>query len=137
MNRIRYIKKDYKEILKSLFEFEEAVKDKDIDYWSLIYVFHKLSDLLVQHEQNERFAFKGTRRNHSMKMPVSRIFLDPRRVNGHIRVINEAIMSKNAQLIKVALENDGRMFISRVKEHISGEEKILDRFLSPHIEKLT
>lgn len=132
MNSISYLKKDHKEILNSLFEFEEAVNNKDIDYWNLIYAFHKLSDLLLQHEQNERFVFKGISRNRSIKIPVSKIFLDPRRVKGHIRVINGAILSKDVQLLKVALENDGRMFISRVKEHISGEKKIFGGAISPH-----
>ncbi len=132
MLRVNYLKKDHEEIFKGLFEFEEMIGQEDLDYKEISYIFQKITKLLFRHEQNEKFLLDEISKDYYMKIPLSAISLDPRRINGHIRVINKAISSKNQNFIRLALDNDGRMFISKVKDHVFKEEKIFDRLLFLH-----
>ena len=130
MSDVDYLKNDQDEIFRRLVEFEEIIDGRvqDVDYWHLLFVFHKLTDLVFQHEQNKKFIMDSSN-EYYLRTPLSRLFMDQRRVRGHIRVINQAILSKDINFIRVALDTDGRMVISNIKNHISREELILDRVL--------
>lgn len=130
MNSIDYLKKDHEEISKNLSEFENIIseKEKDIDYWNLIYVFHRLKEVVFEHEQNKKFIAEKSG-DFQIKTPITKMLLDQRKVRGHMKVINEAILSKDINFIKVALDTDGRMVSTNIKHQMLREELILDRLV--------
>ena len=137
MNSINYLEKDHGEIFRELLEFEEMIDDEYLDYFGLTHSFHKLINLLVEHEKNLKVVFVKNNPENIITSQMKQISLDPRLICGHVRVINDAIKSKDINLIKVSLDNDGRMFVSRIKEQIYREEKFLDKILFLHLLKIS
>ncbi|MEX0920345.1 MAG: hypothetical protein WDZ69_02065 [Candidatus Pacearchaeota archaeon] len=124
------LKREHEEIFRSLLDFEEEINNGEKDPLKLSYHLNKTIDLILYHNQNHKSFledFDGEEANN-IKNQINKSRINPREIRGHIFVISKAISSNNGG-IKTALENDGRMFISKVKEHILNEEMILDKML--------
>jgi len=50
-----------------------------------------------------------------------------------LKVIHDAFKSGNIAFLKLALDNDGRMFISKIRNHFHKEEEIFDKILFLHM----
>ncbi|MEK6840501.1 MAG: hypothetical protein AABX79_00935 [Nanoarchaeota archaeon] len=137
MNSIQYLekeKKDHAKIFYEILELEKVIDKNDLDYNNLVDIFYKILDLLSQHKKHEESLLNEINKgNNEANISKDMILIDPRRISGHIRVIIGAIRSKDKDHIKIALDNDGRMFISKVKEQIFKEEMILDNLLFLHL----
>ena len=137
MNSVNHLKRDYEEIFRNLLEFEKIIDSEDIDNINLSYVFHKLMGLLLAHRKNEKSFFveikNKTDEDNSINIKTERALINTKSIRGHIMVINQAIMSKDDGRIKLALDNDGRMLVSKIKDYIFKDEEALDRLLFLHI----
>ena len=134
INSLEKEKKEHAEIFYGLLEFEEIIDSNNPDYWNLIYTFHKILNLISQHEKYEEYLLNKINNNENgVNISKNMILIDQRAIRGHIKVIGEAIKSKDMNYIRVALDNDGRMFVSRVKEQIFKEEQIFDNLLFLHL----
>ncbi len=135
MNSVTHLKMEHEEIFRNLLEFEKIIDS--IDYINLSYVFHKLITLLLAHRKNEKSFFVeiNNKRDEDNDLNIKRenVLINPKIIGGHIIVINQAILSKDAEKIKLALDNDGRMLASKIKDYIFRDEKALDRLLFLHI----
>lgn len=130
MSSVDYIKEGHEEISKNLSEFESIIseKEKNLDYWNLIHVFHNLTDQIFEREQKKQFIVEKSK-DFQIRTPINKMLLDQRKVKGHIKVINEALLSKDINFIRVALDTDGRMVSTNIKHQMLKEEQILDRLV--------
>lgn len=131
MVSIDYLKREHEEIFRSLIDFESEINNGQTNHFNLAYHLNKTIDLILYHRKNHNSLFStlNGKKYESVKEKLNRVKIDPRTIKGHIIVISGALNSRNQNDIKVALENDGRMLISKIKEHIFNEEKILDELL--------
>ncbi len=138
MGSMNYIlekeKKDHAEIFYGLLEFEKIIDNDAFDYRDLIYAFHKILNLISRHKKYEEYLVNEiNNKDNEINVSKNMILMDQRTIRGHIKVIGEAIKSKDRDYIRAALDNDGRMFISKVKEQIFKEEQIFDNLLFLHL----
>ncbi|MDP3987435.1 MAG: hypothetical protein Q8P81_04390, partial [Nanoarchaeota archaeon] len=133
MNILNYLKKEHEDIFKSIIEVEEVIEDGNTSASEIIYIFTNFLRLVKQHEQNESFIFRKLENNCDLKVPMYKIMIDSRRINGHVFVMKKAMHSQDETNLRVALDNDGRMLLSKIKEQIFREEMVLDRILFLHM----
>src|SRR3990172_12136775 len=133
MYRVNYLKREHEEIFRNLLELEEMINQEEHNHTEIYEIFQRITKLLVQHEQNEIFLLNEVNNDYYLNAPIRNVLLDPRKIKGHMTVINNALASKDPNFIRVSLDNDGRMFISKVKEQIFREEKVFDKLLFLHI----
>ncbi|MEK6928309.1 MAG: hemerythrin domain-containing protein [Nanoarchaeota archaeon] len=75
------------------------------------------------HEKKEEELFK----NLPSKFPIKSMEMKHQLLRGHWKVLNLALQSHDEDIIKIALDTDGKMFSARLKEHILIEEKLFDK----------
>lgn len=124
MDIIEQLKTDQEEIFHEVLELESLLGSK-VGGQELRYRFYRTINLLFNHEQNKELFI-----NEFPGMGFSEeILIDPRMIWGHIEVINNSMRSGDESYVKVALENDGRMLISKVKRQMFKERKFFGRLL--------
>lgn len=132
MQRILAIKKEHHEIERILLTLEEILDKENLDYNSFKRNFNKLIDLLAKHEKKEDPLFEELKKimdDSEMKKKFQHIDLIHRMIKGHVKIIKDAMKSKKKTNLKIILENDGRMLISKIRSHIRDEEIIFERVL--------
>ena len=132
MQRISHLKKEHEDMFREILVFEEMIDNGHVNYLELVYTFHKIIGLTVKHEKSLR-GFLSHNNIEGLNQKAKSIFLDPRLIQGHVKVIGNAIKSRNQGIIRVALDNDGRMLISKLKENIFKREIFFDRILFLHL----
>ena len=124
MDIVEQLRKDHDEIFQEVLELE-SLMERETDRREMVYKFYRTINLLFNHEQN-----KGLLVDELLGAAFGEeILIDPRTIWGHIEVVNNAIRSDDQNYMKVALENDGRMFISKVKGQMFKEQKFFGRLL--------
>ncbi len=120
MDSFSRLRGDHEGLFREILKFEDMINQADFDYNHIIVRFHRLLILLSQHKRDHDSIFKASAHENT-------ISLSSRLIKGHIAVISKSLISNDPTHIRLALDNDGRMLASRIKEHVIIEEAIFDR----------
>ncbi len=126
MLHVNEIKKDHEEIRGHLDQLEEIMEVDEIHYPNLIHVFKNLSSKWDSHEAKEENFFKKMKTNKD-DFPFEKMLFQHKDLRGHKKVIEDAINSGDELEMKISLETDGQMLISKLRNHLDKEEWHLDK----------
>ena len=136
MNRVPILRREHQSIQNILIKMEELIDEDELDYKKFKNLYDKLIKIGKEHEKRETSFFKDLKKANIIPTPLERIFYQHNILEGHAKAINEAIKSDNPQKLKLALENDWRMILSKIRQHIFEEEIILDKVLFIYSSKI-
>ena len=116
------VKKDHKVIKKYLSRIIKTAKKNKIDITSVKQDFKDLCFLWNTHEDKEDTFIPKNIEKNSQK--IEKMPLDHKELQGHDKVIRQALKSRDINKIKVALDTDGKMLFDKMINHIKYEENI-------------
>ena len=126
MESIPKIRHEHKEIDIELKELEAVIEDEEINMANLKQSFNKIHNLWNNHEEKEEKLFEYFREK-GIDFPIDELLFKHRELKGHKKVVQDAIASGSEEKIRVALDTDGRMLISKLRKHAQEEEELFDK----------
>lgn len=124
MNPIKELKKEHEIIERELKEMETISENRRVNYPNLIHVFKKLIKIWNEHEEKEDKLFPILEKEE-IKVPVEKMLFDHKELGKYKGKIVKSINSGNESRVKEALRNEGEEIITKLREHIKDEEKVL------------
>lgn len=138
MDGILDLRKEHVKIEKVLILIEEILNKKKLDVGRTRYVFNKLFVYLRVHEGKEDSLFTElSKQGSDIGDVIGEINLFHALIKGHIKILRDALYSNDEQYLRLSLENDGRMFFSKLREHIHNEERIFDSIMFFNLSRLS
>lgn len=126
---INIIKKEHIKIKEILSKMDECVNEEKINHLNAMKLLEDLKGIWDIHEKKEEglfYFFQGIGR----PFPVETMFLEQhKQLRGHLKVLQDAINSKDMNKLGVALDTDGKMLIDKIRMHIRDEDKFFDMFV--------
>ncbi len=130
MNSIIELRKEHMRIEQILVRLEEFLDGEKLDVEKIRKTFSELFAYIKVHEEKEDEIFEEVSEfSKEMEESLAEINAVHQIIKGHVKVLKEALVSDDKNYIRVALENDGRMFFTKLREHMHFEEKIFDSVL--------
>lgn len=130
MERILDLRKEHIKIERILVIIEEHLTKKKLDIKKIKPALNKLFVLVKIHEEKEDILFTGlSKQSHEIEDILGEINLFHALIKGHIKILKDALNSEDEMYLRLSLENDGRMFFSKLREHIHNEEKVFDSIM--------
>jgi len=126
MNPIDYLKQEHEDIERELIELETIINDMDneINYPNLVHVFRKLHKIWNEHEKKEDEFFPILERKR-INIPVEKMLFEHKLLRKHKTAVYKAFISGSEFEIKKALNNDLKIIIEKLREHINDEDDVL------------
>lgn len=107
------LRKDHQNIEREIKEIETIISEDEINRPNFIHVFNKLCNLWDNHEQKEKKLLSQKKNFEFSYLPLS-----DKNLVGHKKVLQLAAKSGSEIQLKVALENDGKMLINKLRSEI-------------------
>lgn len=124
MNPIELLKQEHRDIERELIELESIIKEEVINYPNLVHVIKKLCEIWDEHEQKEEKIFPIMEKE-KIKIPVYTMLCEHRDLKGHKDAIKDAIESGSEFKLKKALNEHGKIIITKLRKHINDEDEVL------------
>jgi hypothetical protein len=125
------IRKEHETVEIELKELETVIdsgQEDELNYSNLLHVFKKLQDFWNSHETREEQFFSNLAKDKNFSF--EKMTTAHRLLRGHFKVLNDAIKSNNETEIIASLDTDGRMLISKIREHMREEEELMNNLIS-------
>lgn len=130
MNKLLELRREHHRIEDILILLEEMIDEGSFDIKFFTGVFNNLFDILEKHEKKEELLFNEINKfNLNMRNALDEINKVHRLIEGHIAVLKDALEANDLNYINLSIKNDGRMFFSKLRDHMYYEEKIFDSIL--------
>ena len=119
MPTIFEIQQEHKRILNQLDNLESISNNEKEVLKETKFQMQAILNLWNAHEEKEEELFKSI----SPNFPVKTMQTTHQLLRGHWKVLSLALQSQDDEIIKIALETDGKMFSDRLRNHITEEER--------------
>jgi len=127
-NPIETLEQEHEDIERELIELEEIMQSEEVNYPNLIHVFNGLCKIWDEHEKKEEKIFPVLKKE-KIKMPVYTMMCEHKDLRGHRKAILESMNSGSEIKIKKALEEHGKIMITKLRKHINDEDEVLYRIV--------
>lgn len=112
------------ELSELKFIISVSEEGEEINYPNLVHTFWKTCGLWQTHEKMEEDIFRVMEKE-GFVIPIETIFLEHKKLRGHIKRINDAINSGNDAKVRNALIDNMKSFVEVLRKHVCDEEEIL------------
>jgi len=123
MKLLKEIRQEHRQLLQYLSDLESLPSKRGAIIPESISSLNKIFNFWDAHEQKEEDLFKTI----SKDFPVKSMETRHRQLRGHWKVLNLALNSQDQEVVKIAIDTDGKMFADKLKEHILIEERLFDK----------
>jgi len=125
INPIEQLKKEHKVFENLISEFKILSDNPDnLNLQKISNNFVKIYTLWNQHEKKEEELFPLLEKK-DFKIHVEKVFFDHKELRPHKDAINNAIKSKDINIIKDSLYKHSVWIIDKLREHLDYENEIL------------
>lgn len=130
MNGILILRKEHQDLEKLMMLTEEILDEEELNSEELKVNLEKIFSAFDVHERKEDSFFKEISKfSKEMRDSLDEINMVHDLLKGHIKVLKKALSSDDKEFLRAAVENDGRMLFSQLREHMHKEEKVFDSIL--------
>jgi hemerythrin len=123
MQDYSFIKEEHEMIRKILNNLDYHIQQtyNHINREEFIKIFRELLNIWEIHEEKEENAFINIPQAHFDKFKM-----EHKQLRGHLTVIEKAILSDSETNLWVALNTDGEMLISKLRQHMDEEDRFIE-----------
>jgi len=129
INSLRLIKKEHIRIREILSRIDGCMNGGKVNHLNAMKELEDLKGIWDAHERREENLFYFFQQL-GRPFPVETMFLGQhKQLRGHLKVLQDAIYSKDLNKFEVALDTDGRMLIEKIRKHTKNEDRFFDQFV--------
>ncbi len=133
------LRKEHNEIERRMILLEEILESILDENYEELKKFEKVLneyiEILPEHRKKEAKVFEKLSSHDALRESIKEVLLEHSHLDGHIKVIQDAMESKNKNKIILALDNDCRLMFDKIREHINKEERIFHEAVFLHLKE--
>ena len=134
MNIVEELKKEHEEIERELIELDEIINSETINYPNLVHTFTRLHEIWNAHERKEEVLFLFIEELTNVEIPVERMMFEHEELREHKNALKDSINSGNNEKVQNALQENGKILILKLRNHINFEDEFLYRIDLPELD---